>query len=221
MFIYIWIFTREGIKTSNCLHIYHCEILLCIFLYFAIIFHSYHVTNVSNLLYGYTNKKLSDNRSGLCYVSMLKPNPPPSLQSPRLTLRELGDVHEIESAAYAIFFVLAFGYSLYNISPDTKEVESGLLNFSSETPLFVHVKVKACKYIQKCMYCTESTEKCRKVLNCIRCFYISPYITGLSCFSDGRPVGTRSVKAPVTKIPTAMPGVQKVPLCDKCGSGIL
>ncbi|RLW09042.1 hypothetical protein DV515_00002748 [Chloebia gouldiae] len=38
---------------------------------------------------------------------------------------------------------------------------------------------------------------------------------------DGRPVGTRSVKAPVTKIPTAMPGVQKVPLCDKCGSGIL
>ncbi|XP_005045194.1 PREDICTED: PDZ and LIM domain protein 3 isoform X1 [Ficedula albicollis] len=38
---------------------------------------------------------------------------------------------------------------------------------------------------------------------------------------DGRPVGTRSVKAPVTKMPTAMPGVQKVPLCDKCGSGIL
>ncbi|XP_076192520.1 PDZ and LIM domain protein 3 isoform X2 [Aptenodytes patagonicus] len=38
---------------------------------------------------------------------------------------------------------------------------------------------------------------------------------------DGRPVGTRSVKAPVTKIPTAMPGVQKVPLCDKCGNGIL
>ncbi|NXF45143.1 PDLI3 protein, partial [Oceanites oceanicus] len=38
---------------------------------------------------------------------------------------------------------------------------------------------------------------------------------------DGRPVGTRSVKAPVTKIPTATPGVQKVPLCDKCGNGIL
>ncbi|XP_009073998.1 PREDICTED: PDZ and LIM domain protein 3 isoform X4 [Acanthisitta chloris] len=38
---------------------------------------------------------------------------------------------------------------------------------------------------------------------------------------DGRPVGTRSVKAPVTKAPTAMPGVQKVPLCDKCGNGIL
>ncbi|XP_075277972.1 PDZ and LIM domain protein 3 isoform X2 [Opisthocomus hoazin] len=38
---------------------------------------------------------------------------------------------------------------------------------------------------------------------------------------DGRPVGTRSVKAPVTKIPTAMPGAQKVPLCDKCGNGIL
>ncbi|KAM6313208.1 PDZ and LIM domain protein 3 isoform 2-T2 [Aegotheles albertisi] len=38
---------------------------------------------------------------------------------------------------------------------------------------------------------------------------------------DGRPVGTRSVKAPVTKIPSAMPGVQKVPLCDKCGNGIV
>ncbi|NXX88359.1 PDLI3 protein, partial [Centropus bengalensis] len=38
---------------------------------------------------------------------------------------------------------------------------------------------------------------------------------------DGRPVGTRSVKAPVTKVPTAMPGVQKVPLCDKCGNGIV
>ncbi|XP_048160907.1 PDZ and LIM domain protein 3 isoform X3 [Corvus hawaiiensis] len=38
---------------------------------------------------------------------------------------------------------------------------------------------------------------------------------------DGRPVGTRSVKAPVTKMPSAMPGAQKVPLCDKCGSGIL
>ncbi|XP_074883472.1 PDZ and LIM domain protein 3 isoform X1 [Buteo buteo] len=38
---------------------------------------------------------------------------------------------------------------------------------------------------------------------------------------DGRPTGTRSVKAPVTKIPTAMPGVQKVPLCDKCGNGIV
>ncbi|XP_008948051.1 PREDICTED: PDZ and LIM domain protein 3 isoform X6 [Merops nubicus] len=38
---------------------------------------------------------------------------------------------------------------------------------------------------------------------------------------DGRPAGTRSVKAPVTKTPAAMPSVQKVPLCDKCGNGIL
>ncbi|XP_010143398.1 PREDICTED: PDZ and LIM domain protein 3 isoform X2 [Buceros rhinoceros silvestris] len=38
---------------------------------------------------------------------------------------------------------------------------------------------------------------------------------------DGRPMGTRSVKAPVTKTPSAMPGVQKVPLCDKCGNGII
>lgn len=138
MFIYISIFTREGIKSFNSLHIYHCGISLSIFLYFAIILYSYHVINVSNLLYGYTNKKLSDNRSWLCYVSLLKPNPPPSLLYPRPTLRELGDVHETESTAYAIFFVLAFGYSLYNISPDSKEVESGL-NFSSETALLFHV----------------------------------------------------------------------------------
>lgn len=70
---------------------------------------------------------------------MSKPNPPPSLLYPRPTPRELGDVHEAESTAYAIFFVLAFGYSSYNISPDSKEVESGPLNFSSETELFVHV----------------------------------------------------------------------------------
>ncbi|XP_013797572.1 PDZ and LIM domain protein 3 isoform X1 [Apteryx mantelli] len=38
---------------------------------------------------------------------------------------------------------------------------------------------------------------------------------------DGRPTGTRSVKAPVTKIPTGTANVQKVPLCDKCGNGIL
>ncbi|XP_025889387.1 PDZ and LIM domain protein 3 isoform X2 [Nothoprocta perdicaria] len=38
---------------------------------------------------------------------------------------------------------------------------------------------------------------------------------------DGRPMGTRSVKAPVTKIPTGTASAQKVPLCDKCGNGIL
>ncbi|XP_062431692.1 PDZ and LIM domain protein 3 isoform X2 [Rhea pennata] len=38
---------------------------------------------------------------------------------------------------------------------------------------------------------------------------------------DGRPMGTRSVKAPVTKIPTGTANVQKVPLCDKCGNGIV
>lgn len=151
---------------------------------------------------------------------MLCSNPPSALLYPRPNIRELADVHEAESTAYTIFFVLAFWLQLHNISPDSKEVKSGLLNFSSEILLFVHV-MKACKYIQKCMYSTERTEKHRKVLNCIRCFYISLYITRLFCFSDGRPVGTRSVKAPVTKTPSAMPGVQKVPLCDKCGSGIL
>ncbi|XP_006015949.1 PDZ and LIM domain protein 3 isoform X4 [Alligator sinensis] len=39
--------------------------------------------------------------------------------------------------------------------------------------------------------------------------------------SEGRPTGIRSVKAPVTKIPTGTGSVQKVPLCDRCGNGIV
>ncbi|KAJ7326758.1 hypothetical protein JRQ81_016517 [Phrynocephalus forsythii] len=39
--------------------------------------------------------------------------------------------------------------------------------------------------------------------------------------SDGRPVGTRSVRAPVTKAPAGGGSVPKVPLCDKCGNGIV
>uniref|UniRef100_A0A8C8SIV9 PDZ and LIM domain protein 3 n=1 Tax=Pelusios castaneus TaxID=367368 RepID=A0A8C8SIV9_9SAUR len=39
--------------------------------------------------------------------------------------------------------------------------------------------------------------------------------------SDGRPIGTRSVRAPVTKTPSGAGSVQKVPLCDKCGNGII
>nr|XP_033799605.1 PDZ and LIM domain protein 3 isoform X2 [Geotrypetes seraphini] len=36
-----------------------------------------------------------------------------------------------------------------------------------------------------------------------------------------RPAGTRSVRAPVTKGPGTGGGVQKLPLCDKCGNGIV
>ncbi|XP_074849031.1 PDZ and LIM domain protein 3 isoform X2 [Carettochelys insculpta] len=39
--------------------------------------------------------------------------------------------------------------------------------------------------------------------------------------ADGRPAGTRTVKAPVTKMPSGAGSVQKVPLCDKCGNGIV
>ncbi|KAL4640546.1 PDZ and LIM domain protein 3 isoform X1 [Arapaima gigas] len=40
--------------------------------------------------------------------------------------------------------------------------------------------------------------------------------------SDGtRPLVTRSVKAPVTKPPPAAGTLQKLPLCDKCGNGIV
>nr|XP_060634607.1 PDZ and LIM domain protein 3 isoform X2 [Anolis sagrei ordinatus] len=39
--------------------------------------------------------------------------------------------------------------------------------------------------------------------------------------SDGRPVGTRSVRAPVTKMAAGGGSVPKVPLCDKCGNGIV
>uniref|UniRef100_A0ACB8E7H2 PDZ and LIM domain protein 3 n=2 Tax=Sphaerodactylus townsendi TaxID=933632 RepID=A0ACB8E7H2_9SAUR len=39
--------------------------------------------------------------------------------------------------------------------------------------------------------------------------------------SDGRPTGTRSVRAPVTKPSSSSGSVPKVPLCDKCGNGIV
>ncbi|XP_006006180.1 PDZ and LIM domain protein 3 isoform X2 [Latimeria chalumnae] len=39
--------------------------------------------------------------------------------------------------------------------------------------------------------------------------------------SGDRPTGTRSVKAPVTKSSVGPGSVQKLPLCDKCGNGIV
>ncbi|KAG5194361.1 hypothetical protein JEQ12_013158 [Ovis aries] len=39
--------------------------------------------------------------------------------------------------------------------------------------------------------------------------------------SDDRPAGTRSVRAPVTKVHGGAGGTQKMPFCDKCGSGIV
>ncbi|XP_027693257.1 PDZ and LIM domain protein 3 [Vombatus ursinus] len=38
---------------------------------------------------------------------------------------------------------------------------------------------------------------------------------------DDRPAGTRSVRAPVTKTHAGLGSGQKMPLCDKCGSGIV
>uniref|UniRef100_A0A5F4W8G8 PDZ and LIM domain protein 3 n=3 Tax=Simiiformes TaxID=314293 RepID=A0A5F4W8G8_CALJA len=38
---------------------------------------------------------------------------------------------------------------------------------------------------------------------------------------DDRPAGTRSVRAPVTKVHGTSGGAQRMPLCDKCGSGIV
>ncbi|XP_004457839.1 PDZ and LIM domain protein 3 isoform X2 [Dasypus novemcinctus] len=38
---------------------------------------------------------------------------------------------------------------------------------------------------------------------------------------DDRPPGTRSVRAPVTKVHGGASGAPKMPLCDKCGSGIV
>lgn len=70
---------------------------------------------------------------------MLKSNRLPSLLYPRPTVREFGDVHEAESTDIQSFLYLLFWLQLHNISPDSKEVESGLLNFSSETALFVHI----------------------------------------------------------------------------------
>ncbi|XP_061441108.1 PDZ and LIM domain protein 3 isoform X5 [Rhineura floridana] len=39
--------------------------------------------------------------------------------------------------------------------------------------------------------------------------------------SDGRPTAIRSVKAPITKVSASGGSVPKVPLCDKCGNGIV
>ncbi|KAM6440586.1 PDZ and LIM domain protein 3 isoform 2-T2 [Liasis olivaceus] len=39
--------------------------------------------------------------------------------------------------------------------------------------------------------------------------------------AEGRPSGTRSVKAPITKTGAGAGSVPKVPLCDKCGNGIV
>ncbi|XP_034257288.1 PDZ and LIM domain protein 3 isoform X3 [Pantherophis guttatus] len=39
--------------------------------------------------------------------------------------------------------------------------------------------------------------------------------------AEGRPSGTRSVKAPITKMGAGAGSVPKVPLCDKCGNGIV
>ncbi|XP_006834507.1 PREDICTED: PDZ and LIM domain protein 3 isoform X4 [Chrysochloris asiatica] len=38
---------------------------------------------------------------------------------------------------------------------------------------------------------------------------------------DDRPAGTRSVRAPVTKVHGSAGGAPKMPFCDKCGSGIV
>lgn len=38
---------------------------------------------------------------------------------------------------------------------------------------------------------------------------------------DDRPAGTRSVRAPVTKVHGGAGSAQRMPLCDKCGSGIV
>ncbi|XP_031195555.1 PDZ and LIM domain protein 3 isoform X2 [Mastomys coucha] len=38
---------------------------------------------------------------------------------------------------------------------------------------------------------------------------------------DDRPAGTRSVRAPVTKVHGGPGSAQRMPLCDKCGSGIV
>lgn len=36
-----------------------------------------------------------------------------------------------------------------------------------------------------------------------------------------RPVGFRSVKAPSTKIASSVGSADRLPICDKCGSGIV
>lgn len=47
------------------------------------------------------------------------------------------------------------------------------------------------------------------------CFY------GVSAGDSDKPSGFRSVKAPSTKVGSSVGNTQKLPVCDKCGSGIV
>lgn len=50
-----------------------------------------------------------------------------------------------------------------------------------------------------------------------KCNYFPPLLVG----DSDRPVGFRSVKAPSTKIASSVGKADKLPICDKCGSGIM
>lgn len=51
-----------------------------------------------------------------------------------------------------------------------------------------------------------------------------PHASVFVWFCEGdadKPSGFRSVKAPTTKIGSSMGNAEKLPVCDKCGSGIV
>ena len=54
---------------------------------------------------------------------------------------------------------------------------------------------------------------------------IPPFLANPSVFlvigDPNKPSGFRSVKAPVTKVAASIGNAQKLPMCDKCGTGIV
>lgn len=69
----------------------------------------------------------------------------------------------------------------------------------------------------------EWTYECLKELS--GSYAILPFLTNPSVFliigDPNKPSGFRSVKAPVTKVAASIGNAQKLPMCDKCGTGIV
>ena len=56
-------------------------------------------------------------------------------------------------------------------------------------------------------------------------YTILPFLANPDVFlllgDPNKPSGFRSVKAPVTKVAASIGNAQKLPMCDKCGTGIV
>lgn len=56
---------------------------------------------------------------------------------------------------------------------------------------------------------------------CYDCGVPDKFVPAFFVGDSDKPSGFRSVKAPSTKIGSSVGNAQKLPVCDKCGSGIV